>query len=68
MGNLKVVSITDHETVRERANLLADLVRYTSKIADELHDIDTRLRALRGMLEHVQQGGDTPKLSADSSN
>ena len=68
MANLKVVSITDHEALRARADLLADLVRYTSKIADELHDIDARLRMLRTAVERLQQGGDTPKLSADSSN
>jgi hypothetical protein len=63
MANLRVVSITDHERVRARADLLVDLVRYTSKIADELHDIDARLRALRGMLEHVQQGGGSTQSS-----
>jgi hypothetical protein len=61
MANLKVVSITDHETVRERANLVADLVLFTSKIADELHSIDQRLRILRGAVERLQQGGETPQ-------
>ena len=63
MANLKVVSITDHETVRERANLIADLVLYTSKIADELHDIDQRLRKLRQAVELMQQGGGSTQSS-----
>ena len=58
MTNLRVVSITDHETVRARASLLADLVLYTARIADELHDVDVRLRRLRHALEALQQGGE----------
>jgi hypothetical protein len=62
MANLRVVSITDHESVRERANLIADLVLFTSKIADELHGIDQRLRILRGAVERLQQeGGAMPR-------
>jgi hypothetical protein len=34
-----------------------------SKIADELHDIDQRLRTLRQALARMQQGGETPKAS-----
>jgi hypothetical protein len=60
MANLKVVSITDHETVRERANLLSDMALLASKIADELHDIDQRLRTLRQALARMQQGGGSP--------
>jgi len=61
MANLKVVSITDHDTVRERANLLNDLALIAIKIADELHDVDQRLRKLRAAVELLQQGGETPK-------
>ena len=57
MANLRVVSITDHERVRARADLLADLVLFTSKIADELHDVDQRLRRLRKAVELLQQEG-----------
>jgi hypothetical protein len=61
MANLKVVSITDHETARARANLISDMALLASKIADELHDIDQRLRILRGAVERLQQGGETPR-------
>ena len=57
MANLRVVSITDHETVRERANLLNDLALIAIKIADELHDVDQRLRKLRNAVELLQQEG-----------
>ena len=63
MANLKVVSITDHDTVRERANLLNDLALIAIKIADELHDVDQRLRILRGAVERLQQGGEALKAS-----
>ena len=64
MANLKVVSITDHESVRARANLLNDMAVMASAIADELMRIDVRLRALRAEIERLQQGGGSPKLSA----
>jgi hypothetical protein len=57
MAHLKVVSITDHETVRARADLLNDLALIAIKIADELHDIDRRLRTLRQAVERLQQEG-----------
>jgi hypothetical protein len=60
MANLKVVSITDHETVRERANLLNDLALIAIKIADELHDVDQRLRKLRDAVALLQQEGGLP--------
>jgi len=58
MANLRVVSITDHDAVRERANLLHDLALIAIKIADELHGIDQRLRKLRDAVELLQQGGE----------
>ena len=56
MSHLRVVPITDHETARTRANLLSDLALLAIKIADELHAIDQRLRALRVEIERLQQG------------
>jgi len=57
MANLKVVSITDHETVRARAGLLNDLAVMASALADELMRIDLRLRGLRHAVELMQQQG-----------
>jgi len=56
MSHLRVVPITDHESVRARANLLSDMALLAIKIADELHDIDQRLRKLRADIERLQQG------------
>ena len=56
MSHLRVVPITDHETARARANLLSDLALLAIKIADELHDIDQRLRKLRADIERLQEG------------
>jgi hypothetical protein len=63
MSHLRVVNIVDHETVRARANLLSDMALLAIKIADELHDIDQRLRKLRADIERLQQGGGTPQPS-----
>ena len=63
MSNLRVVSITDCESVRTRANLLNDMAVMASAIADELMRIDVRLRLLRAEIERLQQGGDSPKAS-----
>ena len=57
MVNLKVVSITDHETRRARDNLLADMAVMASAIADELMHIDLRLRVLRKEIDRLKQEG-----------
>ena len=60
MANLKVVSITDHDSVRARANLLNDMAVMASAIADELMRIDIILRKLRVEIDRLQQGGAVP--------
>ena len=67
MANLKVVSITDHETVRARAGLLNDMAVMASALADELMRIDLRLRAMRVELDQLQQkGGGAAPLSDET--
>jgi len=63
MSHLRVVPITDHETAHARANLLSDLALLAIKIADELHAIDQRLRALRADIERLKQGGGSTQPS-----